>query len=109
MNNAEMEADSELIALIENLRRQAAVRMELGEVSGKVLPTVVLLAPPAQGGQISSRYFVSRNCHAAHAVTGALCVATACHIPGTLAQRLVQLNAAAPQHVTIEHSSGAEW
>lgn len=105
-SKAELDADKALIARIEDLRRQAALRMGLGDVAGKVLPKVVLLAPPVQGGQISSRYFVPWNCHAAHAVTGALCVAAACHIPGTLAQRLVQLDAAAPQHVTIEHPSG---
>ncbi|WP_174873739.1 4-oxalomesaconate tautomerase [Vogesella oryzae] len=105
-SKAELDADSALLARIEDLRRKAALRMGLGDVSGKVLPKVVLLAAPAHGGQISSRYFVPWNCHAAHAVTGALCVAAACHIPGTLVQRLAQLDPAAPQNVTIEHPSG---
>ncbi len=105
-SKAELDADSALLARIETLRRAAALRMGLGDVSDKVLPKVVLLSPPTAGGQICSRYFVPWNCHAAHAVTGALCVAAASHIPGTLAHRLARLDPAAPQHVTIEHPSG---
>jgi len=105
-SKAELDEDNALLARIEALRRQAALRMGMGDVTDKVLPKVVLLAPPAAGGQICSRYFVPWNCHAAHAVTGALCVAAACHIPGTLAHRLAQLDPATPQQVTIEHPSG---
>lgn len=105
-SKAELDADTALLARIETLRRGAAQRMGLGDVSDKVLPKVVLLAPPTANGHISSRYFVPWNCHAAHAVTGALCVAAACHIPGTLAHRLAQLDPAQPGNVTIEHPGG---
>lgn len=102
----ELDADSGLLNRLESIRRQAALKMGLGDVSGKVLPKIVLLAPPAANGNITSRYFVPWNCHAAHAVTGALCLAAACHIPGSVASGMVRLNVADPGAVVVEHPSG---
>jgi len=101
-----LDADSALLARLETLRQQAAIRMGMGNVDGKVLPKLVLLAPPQYGGSISSRYFVPWNCHAAHAVTGALCVAAACHIPGSVAAQMMKLNPDDPCALLIEHPSG---
>lgn len=105
-SKAELDEDSAMLARLEAIRLQAAQLMGMGDVRSKVLPKVVLLAKPAHGGQISSRYFVPWNCHAAHAVTGALCVAAACSIPGTIAAELVQPDAAQPGLIGIEHPSG---
>lgn len=102
----ELDADTRLLNRLETIRRQAALKMGLGDVSGKVLPKIVLLAPPAASGNITSRYFVPWNCHAAHAVTGALCVAAACHIPGSVASGLVRIDAQEPGAVVVEHPSG---
>ncbi|MBI3143957.1 MAG: 4-oxalomesaconate tautomerase [Pseudogulbenkiania sp.] len=102
----ELDADAALLARLEQIRLKAAVLMGMGDVSGQVLPKVVLLARPARGGNISSRYFVPWNCHAAHAVTGALCVAAACSIPGTVAAALVELDPQDPGAITIEHPAG---
>jgi len=102
----ELDADTNLLNRLETIRRVAALRMGLGDVSGKVLPKIVLLAPPAANGTITSRYFVPWNCHAAHAVTGALCVAAACHIPGSVASNIARLNTAEPGTVVVEHPSG---
>src|SRR5205085_67786 len=89
------------------LRRLAAARMGLGEVAGRELPKVVLLAPPAHGGTLASRYFVPWRCHAAHALTGALCVAAACNIRGSVAALVGRIGD--DHHITdirIEHPSG---
>ena len=102
----ELDADRDLLNRLETIRRQAALKMDLGDVSGKVLPKIVLLAPPAANGNITSRYFVPWNCHAAHAVTGALCVAAACHIPGGVAADIARIDAAQPDRVVVEHPSG---
>jgi hypothetical protein len=101
-----LDADLVLLTWLESIRRKAALRMGMGDVSGRVLPKLVLLAPPQCGGNISSRYFVPWNCHAAHAVTGALCVAAACHIPGSVAAKLMRADPADPGMVLIEHPSG---
>ncbi|OWW20422.1 4-oxalomesaconate tautomerase [Noviherbaspirillum denitrificans] len=102
----ELDKDYALLNRLETIRRQAARKMGMGDVSGKVLPKIVLLAPPAANGTITSRYFVPWNCHAAHAVTGALCVAAACHIPGSVASGISRMNASDPGAVVIEHPSG---
>lgn len=102
----DLDGDTALLARIERIRCKAAVLMGLGDVSGKGLPKVVLLAPPRDGGSIASRYFVPSSCHAAHAVTGALCLGAACHIPGTVAAGLVTLDPADPERIVIEHPSG---
>ncbi len=102
-----LDADTALIERMEAIRRKAGVLMGMGDVAGSVVPKLGLLAAPQRGGTISSRYFVPYSCHRAHAVTGALCVASACAVPGTVASRLSGLPAAAPQGVVgIEHPSG---
>jgi 2-methylaconitate cis-trans-isomerase PrpF len=70
----ELDADRQFLDRLEVLRRKAALRMGLGDVSGKVLPKFALVASPTGSGNIASRYFVPWNCHSAYAVTGALCL-----------------------------------
>ena len=106
----DLDADPELLARIESIRRRAGLLMGLGDVTGKVLPKFALVAPPASDGHIASRYFVPWNCHAAFAVTGALCLGAAACIPGTVAHRVARSNAhddgARSRTVVIEHPSG---
>jgi hypothetical protein len=102
----ELDADRDLLRALEKIRLQAALKMGLGDAVGKVLPKIALLASPAGKGNITSRYFVPWNCHAAHAVTGALCLAAACHIPGTVASDIVQFSPNSLDVVGIEHPSG---
>ncbi|MEK9802055.1 MAG: PrpF domain-containing protein, partial [Curvibacter sp.] len=80
---AELDAMPELLARIERIRREAGRRMGLGDVSASVVPKPVLLAEGAEPGAIVSRYFTPWRCHTAHAVTGAVGVATAYALPGT--------------------------
>ena len=99
-----LDGDSALLARIESARREAGRRMGLGDVSKLVVPKVGLLSAPRHGGTLTSRYFVPDRCHRAHAVTGALCVAAASRLPGTVAFDLAA--AGDPARVTIEHPSG---
>jgi 4-oxalomesaconate tautomerase len=105
-----LDVDPELIARIESIRRRAAVLMGLGDVTGKVLPKFGLVAPPVNGGHIASRYFVPWNCHAAYAVTGALCLGAAACIRGTVAHAVAREERSAQgpnaRVVVIEHPSG---
>jgi 2-methylaconitate cis-trans-isomerase PrpF len=100
----QIDANATLLRRIETIRREAGQRMGLGDVAGRVIPKVGLLSPPRQGGTLTSRYLVPDRCHKSHAVTGALCVATASRITGSIAAEL-----AAPgsdSAVRIEHPSG---
>ena len=103
---AALDADKEMLARMEALRIKAGVLMGMGDVSKFVVPKVGLLAPPRNGGTITSRYFMPHSCHKAHAVTGTICVASACAIDGTVASRLAPLGKAPQGVVRIEHPSG---
>jgi 2-methylaconitate cis-trans-isomerase PrpF len=80
--------------------------MGFGDVSDKVIPKVGLLSPPRDGGTIASRYLTPHALHAAHAVTGAVCVASACALEGTIAHELAKPDSANPRTIWIEHPSG---
>jgi len=98
--------NKDLLARIEAIRLQAGERMGFGDVSDKVIPKVGLLARARQGGTISSRYLTPHALHAAHAVTGAVCVSTACALKGSIAHELAVADAANPRTIWIEHPSG---
>lgn len=82
---AELDANATLMKRIEVLRLQAGHRMGLGDVSGSVVPKPVLVSAGDTPNSITSRYFTPHKCHASHAVTGAIGVATAFALPGTVA------------------------
>lgn len=103
---AELDADRDFFARMEPLRREAGRRMGFGDVADKVIPKVGLLAAPRQGGSVTSRYFVPHKTHAAHAVTGALCVATCCALQGSVADGIAVMAPGDDREVIIEHPSG---
>lgn len=106
----ELDDDKEFLARLEKLRQGAAVKMGLGNVSGSINPKICMLAPPREGGTITSRYFTPFDCHDAHAVSAGLCLAAACLTPGSLAYQLADRTRGqengAEKEVIIEHVSG---
>jgi hypothetical protein len=82
---AELDANPDLLARIEAMRLQAGARMGLGDVRHSVVPKPVLVSAGDAANSITSRYFTPHKCHASHAVTGAIGVATAFALPGTVA------------------------
>jgi len=82
---ADLDADRVLMARIESVRRAAGAAMGLGDVSDSVVPKPVIASTGDGPFSITSRYFTPRRCHASHAVTGAIGVATAYALPGTVA------------------------
>ena len=103
---AELDARKDLLERIERVRREAGRRMGLGDVSELVVPKVGLVAKPRAGGTISSRYLTPHRLHAAHAVTGGICVSSAALIDGTTAYALADRSTVRDGIVTIEHPSG---
>ena len=99
---AELDADTGLLARLETIRREAGRLMGLGDVASSVIPKPVLLAPPRAGGTIAVRYFTPHSCHRSVAATGAVGLATACMVQGSLAQALAE----PAQPVVLEHPSG---
>ena len=89
-----LEGHPGLLARIEHLRCLAGAMMGLGDVSTSVIPKPVLASPGDDALSITSRYFTPRRCHASHAVTGAIGVATAFALPGTVASSAQALSGA---------------
>jgi 2-methylaconitate cis-trans-isomerase PrpF len=102
----ELDADRGLMQKIESIRLEAGRRMGMGDVSKLVVPKPALVSRPAQGGGVASRYFTPHACHKAHAVTGALAVATAAVMPGTVANRYIEPRGFSGGVLAIEHPSG---
>ncbi|WP_142847556.1 4-oxalomesaconate tautomerase [Telmatospirillum sp. J64-1] len=103
----ELDADTALLARMEQIRQEASQRMGLGDCTGKVTPKLALIAAPRDGGSITSRYFVPHKAHAAHAVTGAICVASCAALKGSVAEGLTVMEDKPMQWVKIEHPSGS--
>jgi 2-methylaconitate cis-trans-isomerase PrpF len=103
---ADIDGNNALLARIEAIRMEAGRRMGFGDVSDSVMPKVGLLSPPRGSGCITSRYLTPHKLHAAHAVTGAVCVATACLLEGSVAYDLALRPGGNPCTIWIEHPSG---
>ena len=103
---AELDADRALMQRMETIRRKAGVLMGMGDVSRNVVPKIALLAAPRHGGVITSRYFVPEACHKSHPVTGTVCIASACAIPGTIAEQFASHTKTPQGMIEIEHPSG---
>ena len=108
----EINANTDVLARIEAVRRETATHMGMGDARDHVLPKVVLLSAPVRGGDIRSRYMTPLTCHAAHAVTGGMAVA-ACYLqPGTVAEGLGSSVGHEPSEglqerpFVVEHPSG---
>ncbi|KUI97207.1 4-oxalomesaconate tautomerase [Vibrio sp. MEBiC08052] len=102
-SKAIIDSDADLLRKIESIRLIAGERMGLGDVRGSVIPKVAIVSPPHDVGTITSRYLVPHNCHASHAVTGAICVGAASLIEGTVTHQQSKVPSEA---VIIEHPSG---
>ena len=102
-----LEADSALKARIEALRLKLGPRMNLGDVAKKTVPKMTLVAPAQHGGVLTTRSFIPHRVHEAIGVLGAVSVATACVIPGSIAAEIAgPISAEAGCVLDIEHPSG---
>ncbi|WP_217423360.1 4-oxalomesaconate tautomerase [Uliginosibacterium aquaticum] len=104
---AELDADESLKARLEAIRLEAGPLMKLGDVSKQSVPKMTLISAPQDGGVINTRSFIPHRCHAGIGVFGALSVATAAALPGSVAEGLAQVPAGASKAMRIEHPSGA--
>ncbi len=82
--------------------------MNLGDVSDKTVPKMTLLATAKHGGAVATRTFIPHRVHDAIGVFGAVSVATACLVPGSVASEIARIRAAAGlTEVEIEHPTGS--
>jgi 2-methylaconitate cis-trans-isomerase PrpF len=109
---AELDANRALLQRLESLRLEAGMRMGLGDVRDSVIPKPAIvsgnLTQDPQHARITSRYFTPHQCHASHAVTGAIAIATAYALPGTVASRSLAFDGVrTPEQVIhVDHPAG---
>ncbi|MBA0086531.1 MAG: 4-oxalomesaconate tautomerase [Acidobacteria bacterium Pan2503] len=103
---AELDADKNFKARLEEIRIIAGERMGLGDVRAKVVPKMTLIAPPQSGGHVATRTFIPHKCHAAIGVLGAVTVGTACVLPGSVARGIVSIPEGPMKRISVEHPSG---
>ena len=103
---AVLEANQALRARMEALRLKVGPMMNLGDVTAKSVPKMILVAAPRDGGSISTRSFIPHRCHDSIGVLAAVTVATAALLDGSPAQAVARLEPAARMTVVVEHPSG---
>ncbi len=129
---ADLEGDGELTKRVEAIRLAAGPLMNLGDVTGKTVPKMSLLSPPAHGrgglgplgsgvspgstvsprastrGTVSTRTFIPHRVHEAIGVLGAVSVATACVLPGSVAHEVavVPEKTEGSLDIEVEHPTG---
>lgn len=101
-----LDADTQLKARIEAIRLAVGERMNLGDVTDKSVPKMMLVAPPRGGGAVTVRSFIPHRAHATIGVLGAVSVATACLIEGSPAAEVAQIPPDPRKILSVEHPTG---
>lgn len=103
---AEMNADTELKARIERLRIACGHEMGLGDVTTRNYPKMTLIAPPRDGGSLTTRSFIPHVCHDAIGVLAAVTVGTACVLDGAVTEGIAVVPQGHVRMVSVEHPTG---
>jgi len=101
-----LDAATDLKARIEAIRLIAGALMNLGDVSAKSVPKMMLVAPARHGGAVTVRSFIPHRAHATIGVLGAVSVATACLIDGSPAADVAVVPEGTHKTLSVEHPTG---
>jgi 4-oxalomesaconate tautomerase len=102
----ELNRDTELKQRLEAIRLSVGAAMNLGDVAKKVVPKMTLVARPKAGGSLCTRTFIPHDCHAAVGVLGAVTVATAAVLEGSVAHAVSAVPDGQVKLISVEHPSG---
>ncbi|HEU4601446.1 MAG TPA: 4-oxalomesaconate tautomerase [Steroidobacteraceae bacterium] len=103
----QLESNTDLKTRIEQIRLKLGGPMNLGDVLKKTVPKMCLISAPRSGGSIATRTFIPHRVHESIGVLGAVSVATACALPGSIAAEIAQLKSDGPvQRIDVEHPTG---
>jgi 4-oxalomesaconate tautomerase len=103
---AQLDVNASLKQRLESIRLKAGQRMNLGDVSQRNVPKMCLIAPPQVGGAITTRSFIPHRCHTSIGVFGAVSVAAACLIKGSVAAVMAIVEEGEVKRLSIEHPTG---
>ena len=101
-SKAELDAAVDAMEQLESLRVEAATRMGMGDVRGKVSPKLCLVSrPESPSAVLSARYLVDParcDTHPTIAMTAGQCLASATLVTGSVPNQLWQQGAASCVH-----------
>ncbi|MEZ5917874.1 MAG: 4-oxalomesaconate tautomerase [Parvularculaceae bacterium] len=104
---ADLEANACLKERLEHIRLKAGPMMNLGDVARKTVPKMTLVSAALNGGTLNTRSFIPHRVHEAIGVLGAVSVATAAVLPGSVAARFFSPpDTTGPMQLNIEHPTG---
>lgn len=103
---AALEENTALKEQLESIRLKSGPMMNLGDVTDKSVPKMVLVSPPKNGGVITTRSFIPHRVHDAIGVLGAVSVATACLLGRGPAARTARIPAGEEKSMPVEHPTG---
>ncbi|MFF4536053.1 4-oxalomesaconate tautomerase [Streptomyces aureus] len=101
----DLEEDLALADRLRSIHLEAGKLMGLGDVESATVPKLTLLAPPRDGGAVTTRTFIPVRCHTSIGVLGAASVAAGLRVEGGVGHAVAHL----PGHgdrLRIEHPSG---
>ncbi|MCW2388007.1 4-oxalomesaconate tautomerase [Sphingobium sp. B11D3B] len=101
-----LDANNEMKAKVEAIRLKVGEMMNLGDVTEKSVPKMMLVAPPREGGAVTVRSLIPHRVHASIGVLGAVSVATACLIEGSPAASVAKVPEGATKTLGVEHPTG---
>lgn len=101
-----LDGSAAMKAQVEAIRLKAGPMMNLGDVTEKSVPKMMLVARPKEGGAIAVRSLIPHRVHASIGVLGAVSVATACLIDGSPAQQLAMVAEGRTKTLGVEHPTG---
>jgi len=105
---ADLEANSALTTKLEEVRLAAGKLMNLGDVTNQTVPKMSLLSSATGTGVLSTRTFIPHRCHEAIGVLGAVSVATATMVPGSVAAKIAGVSELkGSMDVEVEHPTGS--
>lgn len=102
---SDLEENATLAARLREIRLAAGKLMGLGDVEHTTIPKLSLLAPPTDGGAVTTRTFIPVRCHTSIGVLGAASVAAGLLVPGGVGEGIAEF-AVQSDRIRIEHPSG---
>ncbi|MFD8204575.1 4-oxalomesaconate tautomerase [Streptomyces sp. NPDC059701] len=101
----DLEEDVALADRLREIRLAAGRLMGIGDVEGATVPKLTLLAPPRDGGAVTTRTFIPVRCHTSIGVLGAASVAAGLRVPGGVGEGIARLPGAG-ERTRVEHPTG---
>ncbi|XPF96372.1 4-oxalomesaconate tautomerase [Colwellia sp. RE-S-Sl-9] len=102
----ELNSDQNLKDKLESIRLAISPKMNIENAQSKAVPKMCIISPARYGGLINTRTFIPHHCHSAIGVLGAVSVATACIVKGSVAENYSNGVITPNDPISVEHPCG---